>query len=88
MNPVSWLSGKMKREVKSMLASETLALSEGIDNAFSISMVLNELLNDDHQKTIPVVIYEALCFNVAQGQMNGAPNETRTHSCRFASLAC
>ena len=27
-----------------------------------------------------VVIYEVLCFDVAQGQMNGAPNETRTHS--------
>ena len=35
-----------------------------------------------------VVIYEALCFDVAQGQMNGAPNETRTPSCRFASLVC
>ena len=35
-----------------------------------------------------IVIYKALCFDVAQGQMNGAPNETRTHSCRFASLAC
>ena len=35
-----------------------------------------------------IVIYEALCFDVAQGRMNGAPNETRTHSCRFASLAC
>ena len=35
-----------------------------------------------------IVIYEALCFNVAQGRMNGAPNETRTHSCRFASQAC
>ena len=34
------------------------------------------------------VIYKALCFNVAQGRMNGAPNETRTHSCRSASLAC
>ena len=32
-----------------------------------------------------VVIYVALCFDVAQGQMNGAPIETRTHSCRFAS---
>ena len=30
------------------------------------------------------VIYEALCFDVAQGGMN----ETRTHLCRFASLAC
>ena len=35
-----------------------------------------------------VLIYKALCFDVAQGRMNGVPNETRTHSCRFASLAC
>ena len=34
-----------------------------------------------------IVIYEALCFDVAQGWLNGAPNETRTHSCRFASQA-
>ena len=27
-----------------------------------------------------VVIYEAFRFDVAQGQMNGAPDETRTHS--------
>ena len=35
-----------------------------------------------------VVIYEDLYFDLAQGQINGAPNETRTHSCRFASLTC
>ena len=35
---------------------------------------------------VTVVIYEGLYFDLAQGQMNGAPNETRTHSCRFASL--
>ena len=35
-----------------------------------------------------IVIYETLCFDVAQGRMNGAPNETRTHSCRFARQAC
>ena len=35
-----------------------------------------------------IVIYEALSFDVAQGRMNGAPNETRTHSCRFARQAC
>ena len=35
-----------------------------------------------------IVIYEALYFDVAQGRMNGAQNETRTHLCRFASLAC
>ena len=33
-----------------------------------------------------VVIYEGLYFGLAQGQMNGVPNETRTHSCWFASL--
>ena len=35
-----------------------------------------------------VLIYKALCFDVGQGHMNGVPNETHTHSCRFASLAC
>ena len=30
-----------------------------------------------------VVIYKAFCLNVAQGHINGAPNETRTHSCWF-----
>ena len=35
-----------------------------------------------------VVIYKALCADVAQGRMNGVPNENRTHSCRFASLSC
>ena len=36
---------------------------------------------------IYIVIYEGLYFDLAQGQMNGAPNETRTHSCRFAPSA-
>ena len=27
---------------------------------------------------IGIVIYKALCFDVAQGRMNGAPNENRT----------
>ena len=35
-----------------------------------------------------IVIYKAVCFDVAQGRMSGAPNKTRTHSCRFASQAC
>ena len=30
----------------------------------------------------------AFCSDVAQGRMKGAPNETRTHSWRFASLIC
>ena len=39
-----------------------------------------------HTQWCFVVINEGLYFDLAQGQMNGAPNETRTHSCRFASL--
>ena len=35
-----------------------------------------------------IVIYKPFCLDVTQGQMNGAPNETQTHSCRFASQAC
>ena len=34
------------------------------------------------------VIYKPFCLDVADGYINGAPNETRTHLCRFASLAC
>ena len=49
--------------------------------------LLDETYSKKHDE-VNVAIYEALCFDVAQGQMNGAPNETRTHSCRFASLVC
>ena len=45
-------------------------------------------VNDQGGSLSAIVIYKALCFNVVLGRMNGAPNETRTHSCRFASLAC
>ena len=32
-----------------------------------------------------IIIYEAFCLDVAQGRMNGAPNETRTHSLQVCS---
>ena len=35
-----------------------------------------------------VVIYPAFCLDVAQGRMNGAPDETQTHSGRLACRAC
>ena len=47
-----------------------------------------ELENDYFRTIMGVVIYKAFCLDVAQGHTNGAPNETRTHSWRFASLAC
>ena len=45
-------------------------------------------LTREVKKLWNIVIYKALCFDVAQGRMNGAPNETRAHSCRFASQDC
>ena len=35
-----------------------------------------------------VVIYWAFCLDLVQGRMNGTPDDIRTHSWRFASLAC
>ena len=54
--------------------------------------VLLVKLADDYttrgaQHSRDIVIYKALCFDVAQGRLNGTPIETRTHSCRFASQA-
>ena len=34
------------------------------------------------------VINSFFCYDVAQGHMNGAPNENRTYSKRFISLSC
>ena len=47
----------------------------------------NECWYTIKQSNQQIVIYKALCFDVAQGRINGAPNETRTHSFRFDSLA-
>ena len=35
-----------------------------------------------------LIIYKAFCLDVAQGRMNGAPNEIRTYSCRLGRRAC
>ena len=32
-----------------------------------------------------IEIYKVLCFDVAPGRMNWAPNKTRTHWCKFAN---
>ena len=37
---------------------------------------------------IPYGNLPSFCLDVAQGCMNWAPNENRTHSCSFASLPC
>ena len=47
----------------------------------------NKKLNKT-KKHPPPVIYKALYLDVAQGRVNWTPNETRTHSCGCAGLAC
>ncbi len=53
-----------------------------------LAQLANRYTTRGAQAGVNLVIYEGLYFDLAQGQMNGAPNETRTHSCRFASLTC
>ena len=54
----------------------------------SSTIVLASVIRSGCSPSRFFVIYKALCFDVAHGRMNGAPNETRTHLCRFASPAC
>ena len=43
--PIAWNSNKLKRVVRSTLAAETLALTDGADTAFSISKLTQEILS-------------------------------------------
>lgn len=52
-SPLSWQSKRVKRIVRSTLAGETLALSDGIDNALFMATLFSELMlvtrNMQHQ---------------------------------------
>ena len=50
-------------------------------------IILTENIIAEKYTYVQRVIYEVLCFDVAQGQMNRAHSEPRTHQRRFASLA-
>ena len=57
-SPVTWQSKKIRRVVRSTLASEALALADGVDCVLSIAMLLNELLFDDYNSNkIPIKCY-------------------------------
>ena len=60
-NLVSWQSKRIKRIVRSSLAAETLALSEGIDAALFISTLYNEIIhgpnNAKQYPAIPITAY-------------------------------
>ena len=58
INPVTWQSKKIRRVVRSTLASEALALADGVDCVISIAMLLNELLFDKYNANkIPIKCY-------------------------------
>ena len=59
---------------------KTLRNCCSITSSISFSSSFTDRLNGN--------LLSFFCLDVAQGHMKVAPNETRTHSCRFASRAC
>lgn len=56
-NLLCWESKRIKRVVKSSLAAETLAASEGIDNAMYVASLISELWNGSvDKKKIPIEV--------------------------------
>ena len=53
-SPLSWQSRRVKRVVRSTLAGETLAMSEGIDNAIFLSTLFSELTAGDVIHPAPI----------------------------------
>ena len=53
-SPLSWQSRRVKRIVRSTLAGETLAMSEGIDNAIFLSTLFSELTAGDVEHAAPI----------------------------------
>ena len=57
VNPVTWQSKKIRRMARSTLASETLALVDGMDCVISIAMLLNEILYGKCSTGLPIKCY-------------------------------
>ena len=52
-------------------------------------MILVYLIQNNYRLfEFRIVIYIDFCLDVEQGLINWAPNETRTYTWKFASLAC
>ena len=56
INPVTWQSKRIRRIARSTLASEALALLDGLDCVISIGILLNEL-NNKGKSVIPIKCY-------------------------------
>lgn len=54
-SPISWQSKRIKRIVRSTLAGETLAMSEGIDSAIFLSTLYSELCAGSIAHPVPIV---------------------------------
>ncbi len=54
-SPLSWQSKRVKRIVRSTLAGETLAMSDGIDNAIFLTTLFSELTTGDTEHAIPII---------------------------------
>lgn len=54
-SPLSWQSKRVKRIVRSTLASETLAMSDGIDNTIFLSTLFSELTTGDAEHAPPII---------------------------------
>ena len=53
--PISWQSKRIKRIVRSTLAGETLAMSEGIDSAIFLSTLFSELSAGNPDCPVPII---------------------------------
>lgn len=54
-SPLSWQSKRVKRIVRSTLAGETLAMSDGIDNSIFLSILFSELTTGDAEHAPPII---------------------------------
>ena len=57
INLAQWQSKRIKRVVRSSLAAETLAMSDGVDSAVYISVLLSELYLELSSFEISIDIY-------------------------------
>ena len=55
--PLSWVSARIKRVVRSTLAAEAVALNNACDNAVFLGQMVMSLFAKTPRKTIPIVAY-------------------------------
>ena len=56
-NLISWQSKRIRQVTKSSLVAETLSLSEGLDNAYYVASLYNEILYNGNENLFPNEAY-------------------------------